>query len=229
VYANDEFDVDYGLADSLVHKPNLKGTRGEPFAYYAIAKFLGGGHAFIVMTQQDMIEHREKYAPRNKYKAIVGPWKDNFEGQALKTTIRQLFKYMPKSTEMALAVAADDGIRVDITPTVDAAEATEHPDFLEGEVVGEDQPDGQAEQAGPPSGNGRPALAKQKAEIAELAEKVGAGGEPMLPYLSDMLAREVTSLDTLTNREAAQVIARMNAYLKQQEPPAGDAQTGTAS
>src|SRR5688500_11065144 len=46
VYDGDEFDVDYGIADTLVHKPNLFGDRGEPVAYYAIAKFTTGGYAF---------------------------------------------------------------------------------------------------------------------------------------------------------------------------------------
>jgi recombination protein RecT len=53
---------------------------------------------------------------------------------AQKTCIRQLAKYMPKSTELAVALVADEGIRVDLSPTTDAAEATEHPVF-EGEVL----------------------------------------------------------------------------------------------
>ncbi len=135
VHENDTFDVDYGIADTLVHKPNLFGSRGKPIAFYAVAKYVGGGHTFLVMTLDEMLEYREKYAKqRTKENKIFGPWVDNFEGMALKTTIRQLAKFLPKSTELALALAADDGVRVDIRPDVDAAEATEHPDVIEGEI-----------------------------------------------------------------------------------------------
>jgi recombination protein RecT len=136
VYDGDDFDVDYGVADRLVHKPNLLGERGSPVAYYAIAKFTTGGYAFYVMSHRDMEKYRDRNATaKNREGKIFGPWVDHFEGMAHKTCVRQLAKYMPKSTELAMALAADEGVRVDLTPTVDPAEATEHPDFLDGEVV----------------------------------------------------------------------------------------------
>jgi len=151
VHRNDEFSVDYGLADTLVHRPNLFAERGEPIAFYAIAKFTSGGHAFIVMTVPEMLEYRQKHAKaRTKEGKIFGPWVDNFEGMAHKTCIRQLAKYMPKSTELAVAIAADEGVRVDLRPDVDAAEATEHPDVFEGEVVDPGQ-DGGGEQQDQPA------------------------------------------------------------------------------
>ncbi|MFF0821185.1 recombination protein RecT [Micromonospora haikouensis] len=135
VYEGDEFDVDYGLADTLVHKPNLFGERGAPIAYYAIAKFQGGGYAFYVMSQRDMERYRDNNATaKNRDGVIFGPWVDHFEGMAHKTCVRQLAKYMPKSTELAYALAADEGVRVDLTPTADPAETTEHPDVIDGEA-----------------------------------------------------------------------------------------------
>jgi len=133
VHENDTFDVDYGLADALVHKPALRGSRGAPVAFYAIAKFTGGGHAFIVMTHDEMTAYRDVHATaRDKTGKVVGPWVDSFEGMAHKTCIRQLAKFMPKSTELATAMEADSRIRVDITPTTDAAAASH---VIEGEVV----------------------------------------------------------------------------------------------
>lgn len=148
VYEGDEFDVDYGVADTLVHKPNLFGERGAPIAYYAIAKFVGGGYAFYVMSHQDMIRYRNANATaKNRDGVVFGPWVDHFEGMAHKTCVRQLAKYMPKSTELAYALAADEGVRVDLTPTVDPAEATEHPDVIDG--VAEERPT-----SGAPAGAG---------------------------------------------------------------------------
>lgn len=145
VYSNDDFDVDYGLADSLVHNPNLFGDRGDPIAYYAIAKFTTGGHAFMVMTHQEMLAYRQEHATaKDRDGKVFGPWIDNFEGMAHKTCVRQLAKYMPKSTELAQALSADEGVRVDLTPTVEPAEATDH-DVIDSELV-EDV----SEQTGPP-------------------------------------------------------------------------------
>lgn len=136
VYEGDEFDVAYGIADTLVHKPDLFGERGAPKAYYAVVKFTNGGYSFFVMSHRDMLRYRDENATaKNREGQVFGPWVDNFEGMAHKTCVRQLAKWMPKSTELAQAIAADEGVRVDLRPNVDPAEATERPDTLEGEVV----------------------------------------------------------------------------------------------
>ncbi|MBM0235908.1 recombination protein RecT [Micromonospora sp. ATA32] len=232
VYRNDEFEVDYGLADSLVHRPNLFEERGEAIAYYAIAKFTTGGHAFIVMTQKEMIRYRDLHAKaKTREGKIFGPWVDNFEGMAHKTCIRQLSKYMPKSTELAVALAADEGVRVDLTPTADPAESTVHPDYIDSEVVdtptsGADEPgageppQGDADQPQATTGGGRPCTAKQQQEIAMLSGELDMDRDGKLAYLSDLVGRTVASSKELTNREAAQVIAKMQAFKAQQEPSA---------
>jgi len=137
VHANDHFDVDYGLDDSLVHKPLLTGDRGEPVGYYAIVKLTTGGRAFWFMSRADCEAWRDKYAPRNKRQEIVGPWKSDFDAMAMKTCVRQLAKWMPKSTELSVALVADEGVRVDLTANLDAAETTYHPtgDEIEGDIT----------------------------------------------------------------------------------------------
>lgn len=139
VYANDTFDVDYGLVDNLVHKPLLTGDRGEPVAYYAVAKFTGGGHAFLVMGRQEVEAHRDRYAmARDKAGGIVGPWRDQFEAMAWKTTVRQLARWLPRATELRTALAVDETIRWDTDPARDAIEASRHPVDVPGQVVGSD-------------------------------------------------------------------------------------------
>lgn len=144
VYERDHFDVDYGLADSLVHKPNMLEDRGEAIAYYAIAKFTTGGHAFFVMTHRDMITYRDVYATaKTKEGKVVGPWRDQFEAMAHKSVVRQLAKWMPKSTELATAIEADNSVRVDLsadTPT--GSTFTHDGGYLAGEVVEDDQDPG---------------------------------------------------------------------------------------
>lgn len=138
VYSGDVFEVDYGLSDNLVHKPNLTGPRGEPTAYYAIVKFTNGGHAFYVMSHVEMLAYRDEHAStKSREGRIFGPWVDNFEAMALKTCVRQLAKWMPKSAELASAIAADEGVRVDLNPQADPESSTA---YVEGEIV-EDEED----------------------------------------------------------------------------------------
>lgn len=142
VYEHDHFEVDYGLEDKLVHKPYMGGDKGQPVAYYAVAKFTTGGHAFYVMSHPEMLEYRDRFAKSKKF----GPWVDNFEAMAHKTCVRQLSKWMPKSTELATAISADESVRVDLAP--DAINYAEHPqgdgdapEHIDGELVDEPQED----------------------------------------------------------------------------------------
>lgn len=149
VYANEEFDVDYGLSDKLVHKPNLFADRGDPIAYYAIVKLVNGGHAFYVLSHRDAQVYRDEHATaRTREGKVFGPWVDHFEAMAQKTAFRQLAKWMPKSTELAVALAVDEGVRVDVSPTLDAVEATEHLEAIEA------GPGDQPEQAATAEGSG---------------------------------------------------------------------------
>lgn len=136
VYEGDQFDVEYGLADTLTHRPNLFGERGRPIAYYAVVKYTSGGHVFYVMTRAEVETYRDKHATaRDRNGAITGPWNDHFEPMAHKTCIRQLSRWMPRSVEFAAALSADESVRVDLSPEADAAWSAQH---IEGELVDED-------------------------------------------------------------------------------------------
>lgn len=155
VYANDHFDVDYGLEDRLVHRPNLKGERGDPLAYYAVAKFTTGGHAFIVVSHDEMIAYKNRYAmAKNRQGEVFGPWADNFEGMAHKTCVRQLAKWMPKSTDFSNALEADESVRVDLSADADPVHAShvvepaEQLQVIDGAVV--DESTGEIVQDGEP-------------------------------------------------------------------------------
>lgn len=230
VHENDHFDVDYGLADSLVHKPQLRGDRGAPIAYYAIVKFTSGGHAFLVMTHTDMVAHRDRYAPRNRDKKIVGPWVDNFDAMALKTTIRQLAKYMPKSTDLlAEAVAADGGVRIDLNPTAPASDVTGAAQMWDGQVLTDTtdpvaeitQPDRDTatDEPNPPAARASRAKTSKEKKLArlhilrnELEGFAGTSDEARELFLIHISAvvdppREVTSTKDLTEPELDLCIA----------------------
>lgn len=134
-HEHDHFEVDYGIADTIVHKPRMDGPRGNPVAYYAIVKYVSGGYSFWVMSDQEMRSYRDQHATaKNREGKVFGPWVDHFEGMAHKTVLRRLAKFMPKSVELANAIAADESVRVDLSPSTEAAEAAE---FVDGEIVDE--------------------------------------------------------------------------------------------
>lgn len=125
VHENDEFSVQYGTEDKLVHRPPTKGPRGEAIGYYCVVKVKGGGYVFEYMTRQEMEAHRDEFAMARSGGRIVGPWRDNFDAMARKTMVRRLWPYMPRSAAMTLAQAADSTVRVDLVPDADLAAVTQ--------------------------------------------------------------------------------------------------------
>lgn len=158
VHANDVFDVEYGLDDRLVHKPCMTGPRGEVVGYYSIIKYQSGGYVFWYMTRSEAEEWRDLYAMARKpiwengkktdRFEIVGPWRDNFDEMATKTTFLRAQRWAPKGTDiLAHAVEVDGGVRTDLDLDPDAMYSVAHPshDVIDGDVV-------DADPAEPPEG-----------------------------------------------------------------------------
>lgn len=158
VFENDDFHVAYGIEDTIVHRPNLNGDRGAPVAYYAVAKFyppkpgVEGGHAFWVMTQAEMEAHRDKFAmaKNRKTQEISGPWLNHFESMAHKTVVRMLSKWMPKATEFATALSADETVRIDSSPEADPAVVSKAIEASGGDYAVPDEAPADPEQPPPP-------------------------------------------------------------------------------
>ncbi len=111
VRENDHFEYEYGLDEKLVHRPCLTGDRGAVTAFYAVAKLVGGGYAFEVMSRADVEAIRNesqgwKTAVRFK-KEAQSPWGAHFVEMGRKTVLRRLFKFLPVSIELATAATLD--------------------------------------------------------------------------------------------------------------------------
>jgi len=103
----DDFSYEYGLDEKLVHRPSM-GERGRVIAFYAVAKLVGGGYAFEVMSAQDVNNIRDasqnyKFA-RDKATTV---WGQHYVEMGRKTVLRRLFKFLPVSIELASAVTMD--------------------------------------------------------------------------------------------------------------------------
>jgi recombination protein RecT len=144
VYENDHFDYEYGLNDRLVHRPT-DGDRGEAIAYYCVVKSTRGGVYWEVITKRGAEVHRDKFAMAKKDGRAVGPWAEHFDAMALKTIVMKVLKFAPRSTELFSAIAADESVRVDLTPTADITTSlvdipAGSDDIVDGEVEDGDFP-----------------------------------------------------------------------------------------
>lgn len=144
VCENDEFDFEYGLEDYLHHKTDVrKGDRGAPYAWYGMAKFIDGGHHFVVLSKADVERHRQASKSKN---SDFSPWKTNYSQMAMKSAIHEMTPYLPLTTEVLRQMATDDlvarGSSIDDLETEGGAEwvdasavVLDDDDVVEGEVV----------------------------------------------------------------------------------------------
>lgn len=128
VHQNDQFDLEYGFEERLVHKPFM-GDRGQVIAYYAVFALRDGSKHMHFMTRQEVEDHRKysqgwRFAESGPAQYGGGkkdsPWHTDFDSMALKTCVRLGSKWVPRSIEdrkmdvflkaMALDVAHEQGI-----------------------------------------------------------------------------------------------------------------------
>lgn len=114
VYENDFFDLEYGLSPKVIHKPTIKGDRGEVIGYYACYRLIDGGYGIAYMTKQEMQTYMQQYA-KGCHKSSSA-WQINFDGMAKKTVIKKVLKYAQKTIDLNdILYKADGAIKKDIS------------------------------------------------------------------------------------------------------------------
>jgi len=113
IFAGEDYEIEYGLEDKLVHRPRFDAEKGEPILYYAVARMVNGGRVFHVMGRDDVETIRlRSQSGRN----ARSPWATDYDAMARKSCVRAMFKFLPKSTLLAQAIASDESVRVDLSP-----------------------------------------------------------------------------------------------------------------
>ncbi len=195
VHERDEFDIDYGTADQIVHKPFLRGDRGKIAGFYAVAKLKGGGVQFEFMSVAEINAVRDGsqgYQTAKRFNKTNTPWISNYEEMGKKTVIRRLAKYLPMSIELANAVALDgraEGGEAQGLDRVLDGDFTVLPDGEGGETEDEDadqSPDADDEPA--PQ---KPATSKTKAD-AKPKQKQAPTATPHDPDTGEVIEGEIT-------------------------------------
>jgi recombination protein RecT len=103
VYERDEFNLAYGINDTLEHRPNLSGDRGKPIGAYCVFKYKDGGYSFDFLPVTDIDKVRSRSRASND-----GPWVTDWDEMAKKTVIKRHSKLAPLSVEFQRAVALED-------------------------------------------------------------------------------------------------------------------------
>lgn len=102
VHEKDNFELIYGIEQSLVHAPFLDGDPGQMRGAYCVVRFKDGSYQFRYMPKSEIDAHR-----RRSKASSTGPWVTDYEEMAKKTVFRSLFKWLPISMEAATAVSSD--------------------------------------------------------------------------------------------------------------------------
>ncbi len=134
VRVSDKFDIVLGLNRTLVHEPLKKSgfpssdeERGTIVGFYAVAVFKDGTRTFHAMSKEQIEQVRDNsrgYQMAKKY-GKESPWDTHFIPMGLKTVIRRLCNLLPKSPELAMALAMDEVNERGETQNIGIAEAIE--------------------------------------------------------------------------------------------------------
>lgn len=182
VRENDKISVTYGLTRTLDHQP-LTGKggfpasqkdRGDIIGFYAVAVFKDGTRTFVLMGKDEIDAVRDGssgYQQAKRYgRAEKSPWVAHYEEMGNKTAIRRLCKLLPKSPELAMAVALDDAHHRGIQQNLDQQQ------ILDGSysVMSDDDPEAaQGDDAG--TGGGLPQAEAQPAVAAAATSNKAQG------------------------------------------------------
>lgn len=101
VHENDQFAFENGTSSYLRHRPAVD-DRGEPIAWYAIARLHRGADLFRVLNRADV------QARRATSKSPDSPaWTQHYDAMARKTAIRAIWADLPIDPATSDAVAYD--------------------------------------------------------------------------------------------------------------------------
>ncbi len=179
VHQGDSFEYELGLNPNIRHKPTEDPEREDkPITHvYAVAAMKDSGErVFVVLTKAQVEKRRKRSAASGS-----GPWVTDYEAMCLKTAVRALWKWLPKSTEIARAEALDTAADMGrsqaaaFDPMVSEAltkhgllpEDAEIIDEETGEITdGEQAAAAQDDAAENPQGTGQPSLDLQQSKGA---------------------------------------------------------------
>jgi len=102
VFEKDKFKFRYGIAASIEHEPYFgDDDPGPVVASYAIARYKDGRYKFILSSKRSIEDAKKSSKGADD---AYSPWKNYYAAMACKTSVRKLFKFVPKSAEIRKAI-----------------------------------------------------------------------------------------------------------------------------
>lgn len=105
VREGDDFEYELGVHRAMRHKPSKSQDREMmPYTHvYAVAHYKDRTPDFEVLSRYEVDQRRACSSSKDS-----GPWKTHPEAMTLKTAVRALWKWLPKSPEMARVDALEN-------------------------------------------------------------------------------------------------------------------------
>lgn len=108
VYPNDEIDVQFGRPEPLIHRPAVllgKPRGGEATAWYVRVMYPDGTENISLLDREEVERHRSFSKQPNGQM-----WTKSYDQAALKSCTIDLKRFLPESTQMAVALDGDDNV-----------------------------------------------------------------------------------------------------------------------
>jgi len=212
VRVNDRFTLKLGLERDLQHEPlTAQGgfpasdeERGEVVGFYAVAVFKDGSRTFVAMSRKEVEKIRDNsrgYQAAKRFKK-ESVWDSDFVAMGLKTVIRRLCKFLPKSPELATALALDavseqgKAQNLNLKEVIDGTYAPVVIDEETGEILDADEKAGA--KADPSAQKPKDEGAAKPAPVAKDAPAAKAAG----PSTNAKLATAIKAMEKATTIEA---------------------------
>jgi recombination protein RecT len=112
VYPNDEFELDYGKAEPLTHRPassKQQGRGGDAYLWYVRAVF-PNGQVQVHALDREGVEYHRSFAQTSSGGSSINMWRDAYDAAALKSVVIDMKRWLPASPQLAAAIAHDDEI-----------------------------------------------------------------------------------------------------------------------
>jgi len=232
VYEGEHFEIEYGLEDKLVHKPDLHPADPKNrvvFGAYAVVRFKDGSHDFEFMPLHELEAIRDRSQARNS-----GPWVTDTTEMYRKTVIRRLAKRLPLSPELEALRVYDNRVDgIDLTAgaamadmvTNDTEEEMDTNDRLleqmknsEAHNKSEAEPEHEPEKS-------RKLTGKEKA-LAELAEMSGSEEYSGIPEINKEFQGLGEKYNKMTETELKTAIANIKDLKSKHDKKSGKSDQG---
>lgn len=106
VHPNDDFDLDYGRPQPLMHRPAVAkqmGRGGEAYAWYVRATYPDGSMQ-IHAIDREQVEYHRSFSKQPKGEM----WTKSYDAAALKSCVLDMRRWLPSSPQLVAAVVADE-------------------------------------------------------------------------------------------------------------------------